>query len=124
MNLAEYFENTKGTGVLSTASSSGEVNAAVYGRPRFVDESTITFIMRDRLSRSNLLENPNAAYLFLEEGTKSKGIRLYLTMIKEDDDPETVAAAKRGHDHGSSTDEKKYLVYFKIDSTRPILAGA
>jgi hypothetical protein len=41
MNLKEYFENTKGVGVLSTADSSGKVNAAIYGRPHFVDDATV-----------------------------------------------------------------------------------
>ena len=38
MNLSDYFDNTKGCGVLATADSAGKVNAAVYARPHFFDE--------------------------------------------------------------------------------------
>lgn len=50
MKLKEYFERTTGTGILSTADSSGKVNAAVYSRPHFIDGDKLAFIMRDRLS--------------------------------------------------------------------------
>jgi len=62
MNLSEYFEKTKGTGVLATADTTGEVDAAIYARPHFVDEQTIAFIMADRLSHRNLQSNPHATY--------------------------------------------------------------
>ena len=46
MNLSDYFDNTKGCGVLATADSDGKVNAAVYARPHFFDENTIAFIIQ------------------------------------------------------------------------------
>ena len=60
MNLKQYFENTKGLGILSTADSSGKVDAAVYARPHFMDDGTLALIMRDRLSHYNLQSNPHA----------------------------------------------------------------
>ena len=54
MNLYEYFENTKGLGVLSTADGQGHVNAAIYSRPHILDNDTAAFIMRDRLSLSRI----------------------------------------------------------------------
>ena len=50
MDHNDYFENTKGTGVLSTADDNGKVNAAIYARPHFLKDGTVAFIMRDRLS--------------------------------------------------------------------------
>ena len=41
MGLKEYFENTTGRGVLATADVDGNVDAAVYSRPHFIDETTI-----------------------------------------------------------------------------------
>ena len=67
--LQEYFENSKGFGVLATADSNGKVNAAIYSRPHFLEKDTVTFIMRDRLTHHNLLSNPSATFLFVEEGT-------------------------------------------------------
>ena len=46
MKLSEYFEKNKGIGVLSTADSSGKVNAAIYGRPHFMDEETVALLPR------------------------------------------------------------------------------
>ena len=46
--LQEYFESTKGVGVLATADSNGKVDAAIYSSPHFLEEGTLAFIMRDR----------------------------------------------------------------------------
>ena len=69
MNLREYFENAKGTGVLATADADGKVNVAIYSRPHFLteDDQQVSFIMNDRLSHDNVEANSHAAYLFVEE---------------------------------------------------------
>lgn len=36
--LQEYFDSTKGFGVLATADSTEKVNAAIYSRPHFLEE--------------------------------------------------------------------------------------
>jgi len=51
MELKEYFENTEGSGILSTADSDGKVDAAIYARPHFMDDGTVALIMRDRLTQ-------------------------------------------------------------------------
>jgi len=38
MSISEYFENTKGTGVLATADSEGKVDAAIYARPHVMED--------------------------------------------------------------------------------------
>jgi len=58
MKLDEYFENTSSVGVLSTADDQGKVNAAIYGRPHFMDENTVAFIASDRLTHANLKKIP------------------------------------------------------------------
>ena len=58
MNLRDYFESVKGHGVLATADKDGRVDVAVYARPHFIDDETIAFIMRDRLTHHNLQSNP------------------------------------------------------------------
>ncbi len=85
MNLSDYFDNTKGHGVLATADSSGKVNAAVYARPHFFDENTIAFIMRERITHANLQTNPHATYLFIQSGPGYSGKRLYLTKLRRGD---------------------------------------
>ncbi|MFH0958857.1 MAG: pyridoxamine 5'-phosphate oxidase family protein, partial [Pseudomonadota bacterium] len=77
INLSDYFNNTKGYGVLATADSSGKVNAAIYARPHFIDEKTLAFIMRERLTYENLRTNPHSTYLFIESRSGYTGKRLY-----------------------------------------------
>ena len=65
--LAQYFENNKGTGILATADGQGNVDLAIYARPHIIDETTAAFIMRERLSHHNLKSNPHVAYMFIEK---------------------------------------------------------
>jgi hypothetical protein len=94
MELSEYFENNKGIGVFSTADGSGKVNAAIYGRPHFMDEQTVVFIAADRLTHANLQTNPHAVYLFKEYG-RYKGQRLYLTNTREEKDSPLIDEIRR-----------------------------
>lgn len=123
MTLSEYFENSKGTGILATADAVGEVDAAVYARPHFVDERTVAFIMADRLSHRNLQSNPHAAYLFLEHGEGYKGKRLHLTKIAEETDLQKIQAMRRRPLPAECgvENESRYLVHFRIDRVRPLL---
>jgi hypothetical protein len=84
MKLGEYFESSKGRGVLATADKGGKVNLAMYARPYFMDDQTVTFIMAERLTHENLKSNPYAAYLFSEEERKYEGKRLNLRKTKEE----------------------------------------
>ena len=45
MQMKDYFENTEGTGVMSTADGQGKVDAAIYARPH-VTEDGIAFAVR------------------------------------------------------------------------------
>ena len=123
MTVIEYFENTQGTGILATADDSGEVDAAVYARPHFVEERTVALIMADRLSHRNLQSNPHAAYLFIEQGEGYKGKRLHLTKIAEETDPQKIQAMRRRPlpaECGFES-ESRYLVHFRIDRVRPLV---
>jgi hypothetical protein len=122
MSLADYFENSKGLGVLGTSDATGKVDLAIYARPHVLDEETVAFIMSDRLSHENLDANPNAAYLWVEAGDGYKGKRLYLTKTREETDPEKIEAlrreARKGHDYGGAL---KFLVHFKVEKVRPLI---
>jgi hypothetical protein len=120
MNLADYFANHKGLGILGTADDKGLVDMAIYGRPHVIDENTVAFIMRDRLSHRNIVANPNAAYLFRENGDGYNGYRLYLTKIAEETDPAKIAAIRRKI-RMESEGENTFLVYFRIDRIRPLV---
>ena len=95
MDLKEYFDKTKGVGVLATADAEGKVDAAVYARPHVMEDNTIAMIMRDRLSHHNLQTNPHAAYLFHEHGPGYKGRRFFLTKIREEQDTDLLKSLRR-----------------------------
>lgn len=124
MNLSDYFDNTKGYGVLATASASGEVNAAVYARPHFLDDDTIAFIMRERLTHANLQTNPNATYLFIQSGPGYTGKRLYLTKLREETSDELVASICRRCDYSMFTDKlTRHVVFFTIKKVLPLIGS-
>jgi len=120
--LAGYFQSHQGTGVLATADEQGRVNAAVYGRPHFLEpENALAFIMPHKLTHVNLEANPHACYLFQEEGQKARGKRLYLTKIGEDTDQEFIARLRRSQ-HGDGADQR-FLVKFAVDKVLPLVGA-
>jgi hypothetical protein len=125
MNLSEYFENTTGRGVLATADSDGNVDVAVYSRPHFIDETTIAYIMTDRLTHKNLQSNSHAAYIFVESPSdRFAGKRLYLTKIREDTDPEAIQKIRWRKTYvipEDQTGQKRFLVFFRIDKVLPLI---
>jgi hypothetical protein len=120
MDLKQYFENTKGIGVLATADGDGKVDAAVYARPHFTEDGTLAVIMRDRLSHLNLQSNPHATYLFIENGPGYKGKRLFLKKIREEQDTELLNSLRR-RQYLDEKDETKFLVFFKLDKELPLI---
>ena len=124
MDLKEYFENTKGFGVLSTADAQGKVDAAVYSRPHVMEDGTIASIMRDRLTHENLKTNPHAVYLFLEEGKGYRGKRLFLTKIREEQDSELInEICRRCYPSDLQVKDPQFLVVFRIDTELPLVGA-
>lgn len=122
LNLKEYFESVTGHGVLATADAEGNVDAALYARPHVMEDGSVAFIMAHRLSYRNLLANPKAAYLFIESEGKQHGtggIRLYLTKVREEANPDLVESLRRKQrdDDGSG----RSVVYFSVDRIRPLV---
>ena len=126
MELRDYFEGTTGRGVLATADKDGNVDAAVYSRPHFMDDGTIAFIMADRLSHKNLKSNPHAAYLFMEASEKYVGKRLFLTKVREEKDSEVIPKLRRRKGYALLEEDKDkplFLVYFRIDKALPLIGA-
>ena len=125
MNLHDYFDNTQGRGVLATSDSKGVVDVAIYARPHFVDHETCVFLMADRLTHKNVQDNPHAAYLFMEQSESYVGKRLYLTKTKESQDQDVINEMRRKRRSSPADekceDEKTFLVYFHVDSIRPLV---
>ena len=120
MTLDEYFNHNKGLGVLSTADSDGKVDAAIYARPHFMEDGTLAFIMRDRLSHHNLQSNPHAIYLFKEEGKGYRGKRLFLTRVREEQNTDLLESLRR-RKSAYGNGEDRFLVFFKLDKELPLV---
>jgi hypothetical protein len=118
--LKSYFENTEGIGVLATADAEGKVDAAIYARPHFMEDGTVAFIMRDRLTHHNVQSNPHAHYLFKENTSGYKGKRLFLTKVRETEDPDLIKTLRR-RQYIHDSDESKYLVFFDVDQVLPLV---
>ena len=123
MNLKEYFDNTEGTGILATADSDGTVDIAVYAKPEVIDDSTIAFVMKERLSHQNLKTNLSAAYMFIEKGEGYTGKRLYLTKIREEINTSVVQEfiKKQPVIASSKDDSNKYIVFFRVEDVWPLV---
>jgi len=125
MTLKEYFDNVHGTGVLSTADSEGKVDAAIYSIPHIIDDGTLAFIMRERLTHLNLQSNPYAAFLFIENVSGHKGVRLFLKKVKEETDSTLIAKMTRRNLTSEEDKQKgpKFLVYFTVEKILPLIGG-
>ena len=126
MHLKDYFENTRGVGVMSTSDNKGKVDSAIYARPHIMEDGTLAFIMRDRLTHANLLENPYAVYLFIEASQGYKGLRLFLKRIKEDQDADLIQKMTRRCLTPEEDAEKgpKFLVYFEIEKILNLIGSS
>lgn len=125
MDLSEYFKKTDGTGILATCDPDHNVDQAVYSKPFIVDEDTLAFVMKERLSHRNLQHHLKASYLFLESGPGYKGVRLSLTMNRQDKNLSLVEVLRKKQPCicSEKDDSEKYLVFFKVDRIRPLLEG-
>lgn len=124
MELTEYFKNTEGFGVLATADGDGKVNSSVYARPHVMEDGSLAFIMRDRLTHKNIQSNPHATYLFKEDGSGYKGKRIYLTKIREEENSPLIdSLSRRTYRSDEGGKEFKFLVYFKLEKERPLIGG-
>jgi hypothetical protein len=120
MSLKDYFESTKGVGVLSTADSNGKVDAAIYARPHFMEDGTVAWIMRDRLTHHNLQSNPHASFLFKEERDGYQGKRLFMTKVREEQNTELLQSLRRRKSEYRN-DEDRFLVFFRVEKELPLV---
>ena len=125
MTLKDYFDQKRGVGVLATANAEGKVDTAVYSTPHVFDDGILAFLMRERLTHLNVQSNPYGSYIFIEEGMGRKGLRLFLEKLKEDQDPDLIAAMTRKYLTPEEDREKgpKFLVYFRVEKILPLIGS-
>ena len=125
MTLKEYFNNTRGTGVLATADNEGRTDAAIYSRPHIMDDGSLAFIMRERLSFNNLQSNPYATFLFMEHAAHLKGIRLFMKKTGEDTNEELISSMTRRNlsPEKDKAVGPKHIVYFNLEKALELVGG-
>ncbi|HML76667.1 MAG TPA: pyridoxamine 5'-phosphate oxidase family protein [Anaerohalosphaeraceae bacterium] len=123
MTLAAYFEQHDGIGILATCDPDNLVDLAVYSKPVVIDETTVAFVMRQRISHKNLRANLNAAYMFIEKGPGYQGKRLYLTMQREETNRTVIESLRKKQPwiYPAGDDSEKFLVFFTINHIRPLV---
>jgi hypothetical protein len=123
MNLKSYFQEHEGIGILATCDPNATVNMALYVKPLIINQTTIALVMRQRLSHQNLKADSHAAYMFIENGLDYKGIRLYLTMQREEINQSVVEAMRKEQPliYPDNDDSEKYLVFFMVNRVRSLV---
>lgn len=126
MKLKDYFEKSSGICILSSADRTGKVTTAIYSAPRVLEDGSVCFIMRERLTYRNIIENPHAACMYIEHGGGYQGIRLFLTKVREDNDQDLIARMTRRHLSPEEDRAKgpKHLVVFRVERILPLIGDS
>jgi len=83
-NLPEIFQ-THPTGVLSTSDKDGQVNSAIFGSCRLLDDDRVAVGLGDDRTLANLGQSAHATLLFATPGTTVfnwQGARIYLELTE------------------------------------------
>ena len=126
--VMEMFNRENRVGALATANANGEVNAAVFGSPRMIDEDTVIMAIGDNRSFKYLQENPKASFIVIEPGNTPaswKGIRLYLEVDSFERYGEVLDSFReniRKVAGNRSADAIRAAIRFKVVEIRPLIA--
>lgn len=125
--VMEMFNRKNRIGVLSTSNKNGDVNTAVFGSPRMMDEDTVIMAIGDNRTLQYLQENPKAGFLVVEPGNAPgewKGARLYLEVDSFERYGELVDSFReniRKMAGDRSADAIVAAIRFKITDVRPLI---
>lgn len=126
--VMEMFNKESRIGALATANKNGDVNAAVFGSPRMIDENTVIMAIGDNRSFKNLQENPKASFIVIEPGKSPaswKGVRLYLEVESFERYGEVLDSFRaniRKVAGDRSADAIQAAIRFNIVDVRPLIA--
>lgn len=126
--IMHFFNKTARIGVLSTADVDGNVNAAVFGAPRMIDEQTVVMGISENRTYENLLDNPKAVFMVVEPGQSVmewKGLRVYLKVEAIDTDGLFYDEIKTGIAEAVGKDAARMIraaVRFKVTEVRNLIA--
>ena len=125
--LIEMFNKRPRIGALATANKEGDVNAAVFGSPRMIDENTVVMGIGENRSFRNLQRNPKAVFIVMEPGETVrdwKGARVYLEAVDMETEGEFVDQIKQNIAKAAgqqAADMIHAAIRFKITDVRTIV---
>lgn len=125
--LIEMFNRRPRIGALATSNKEGDVNAAVFGSPRMIDEDTVVMGIGENRSFRNLQRNPKAVFIVMEPGETVrdwKGARVYLEAVDMETEGEFVDQVKQNIAKAAgqqAADMIHAAIRFKITDVRPIV---
>jgi len=126
--VMKMFNRETRIGALATADKNGNVNAAVFGSPRMIDEDTVIMAIGDNRSFQNLQENPKASFIVIEPGesrSEWKGARVYLEMETHERYGELLDSFRekiRKVAGDQSANAIIAAIRFKVTDVRPLIA--
>ena len=125
--LMELFNKYPRIGTLSTANKEGDVNVAVFGSPRMIDENTVIMGIGQNRSFRNLERNPKAVFIVVEPGETVmdwKGARVYLEATEMQTEGQFYDGIKQNISKAAgqqAADMVHAAIRFKITEVRPIV---
>lgn len=126
--VMQMFNKQTRIGALATTNKNGDVNTAVFGSPRMIDNETVIMAIGDNRSFRYLQENPKASFIVIEPGgspTEWKGARLYLEMESFERYGELLDSFRekiRKVAGNKSANAIIAAIRFKIKDVRPLIA--
>ena len=95
-----------------------------YARPRVIDEQTMVWGMTNGRTYRNIVENPQASFLFKVTGPGFSGVRLGLELIKTEESGPMLAQIKENADAtvgpGTGT-AVTHAAWFTVTELRPLI---
>lgn len=109
---------------MATASKDGSVNIAVYARPHVIDQHTLVWGMTGGRTYRNIIENPQASFLFKTNTPGFNGVRLSLKMLKSEEDGEMLACIKKNTEEVvgiGAGDAVAHAIWFRVVDVRNLI---
>ena len=126
-SVMEMFNKRSRIGALATSNKNGDVNVAVFGSPRMIDEDSIIMAIGDNRTYQYLQENPKASFIVIEPGdapSSWRGVRLYLEATEFERYGEVLDSFReniRKVAGNRSADAITAAIRFKIVAVRPLI---
>jgi len=126
-DLMKLFNKYPRIGALATSNKKGDVNAAVFGSPRMVDENTVVMGIGQNRSFRNLQRNPKAVFIVMEPGATVmdwKGARVYLEAVDMETEGGFYEATIKSIAHAVGQEAAHMIhaaIRFRITEVRPIV---